>query len=114
MLGEVCLEITETSSPDVSLAVLIGKSYDFAGSKSKIKVFQAKIRSQHAVWMPSAEVDALFRLKAVVGMVILHRVIIYYGHTPVQMVPWISLSVILSLVQVHKFRLTTLEVLQPQ
>jgi hypothetical protein len=35
----------------------------FTGFRVAGEVFWAKIRSQHAVWMHGAEVDALFRLK---------------------------------------------------
>ena len=53
---------------DVSLAYSLGKSYGFGGFRSEAEVFQAKIRPQHAVWMPSAEVDALFRLSPTARM----------------------------------------------
>jgi hypothetical protein len=33
----------------------------FTGFRFAAEVFRAKIRSQHAVWMTSGEVDALFR-----------------------------------------------------
>jgi hypothetical protein len=50
----------------VSLAflfrILLGKLYGVAGFRSATEVCQAKIRSQHAIWMQSAEVDALFPL----------------------------------------------------
>ena len=36
----------------------------FTGLRVEAEVFRAKIRSQHAVWMHSAEVDALFRFKS--------------------------------------------------
>jgi hypothetical protein len=44
----------------LALAYSIGKSYGFGGFRSVSDVFQARIRSQDAVWMPSGEVDALF------------------------------------------------------
>ena len=61
---EVCPNTAKTSLLDVSLAYSIGKSYGFGGFTSAAEVFQAKIRSQHSVYMHSAEVDALFRVKA--------------------------------------------------
>ncbi len=59
-------EIAKTSLIDVSTAYSIGKLYCLGGFRSAAEVFQAKIRSQHAVWMPSGEVDALF---PVIGMI---------------------------------------------
>ncbi len=60
---EVCTETAKTSLIDVSVAYSIGKLYGFGAFRSAAEVFQAKIRFQHAVWMPSEEVDALFRFK---------------------------------------------------
>jgi len=44
------------------LSILLVKLYAVGGFRGAWEVFQAKIQSQHAVWMPSGEVDALFRL----------------------------------------------------
>jgi len=56
----VCLKTAKISLIDVSFAYTIGKSYGFEGFRSAAEVFQAKIRSQHVVWMPSGEAAALF------------------------------------------------------
>ena len=63
MLGEVCLEITETSSPDVSLAVLIGKSYDFAVYRVARRSFWGGTRVETRSAFAKSEVDALFRIE---------------------------------------------------
>jgi hypothetical protein len=57
----VCPKTAKTSLIDVSLAYSIGKLYGFWRFRVAAEVFQAKIQSQHAVWMYSAEVDALFQ-----------------------------------------------------
>ena len=60
---EVCLKLQKTGLIDVSLAYYVGKSYGFGGFRSAVEGFQAKkIGFQHAVWMRSGEVGALFRL----------------------------------------------------
>jgi hypothetical protein len=61
-------ENAKTNLIDVSLAYTIGKSYGFGGFRSAAEVFQAKIRYQHAVWMPSGQIDALFRFTLFFGI----------------------------------------------
>ena len=56
-------EIAKTSLIDISLVCSIGELYGFWGPRGTTEVFRAKIRFQHAVWMPSGQIDALFRLK---------------------------------------------------
>jgi hypothetical protein len=41
----------------------------FKGLRVAAEVFRAKIRSQYAVWMHSAEVDALFRRDFLCGLI---------------------------------------------
>jgi hypothetical protein len=60
-------EIAKTSLFGVSLAWLIGKSYDLGGFRSTVEVLGQKIRASYADWMHSAEVDALFRGGIVCG-----------------------------------------------
>lgn len=55
-------EIAKTGATGIFVALSIWKSYGFADFGGTGEVFLAKIRSQHAVWMHSAEVDVLFRL----------------------------------------------------
>jgi hypothetical protein len=63
MLGEEWLEITETSFPDVSLAVLIGKSYDFAVYRVARRSFWGGTRVETRSAFAKSEVDALFRIE---------------------------------------------------
>jgi hypothetical protein len=55
-------ENAKTGLIDISLECSIGKFYHFTSFGGAGEVFRAKIRSRHAVWMHSAEVDALFGL----------------------------------------------------
>ena len=57
----------KTDLIEISLAYPIWKSYGFYGFQDHEVAFRAKIRFQHAVWMHSAEIDALFRLKQYAG-----------------------------------------------
>jgi hypothetical protein len=56
-------EIAKTGLMDLSLACSIGESYGFAGAGVASQVVQAKIQSQNAVRMHSAQLDVLFRAK---------------------------------------------------
>jgi hypothetical protein len=64
---EVCPKNAKTGLIDASLADSTGKSCDFWSFRNAVEVSQAKIRSQHAVWMQGAEVDASFRIGIVFG-----------------------------------------------
>ena len=45
-----------------NLRIPLGNCVVFRGSEAQREFFRARIRSQHAVWMHSAKVDALFRV----------------------------------------------------
>jgi hypothetical protein len=70
---EVRPEIAKTGATEIFLACSIGHSYGFYGFQGRSGSFSAKIRSQHAVWMHSAEVDALFRQKSASRRVVCTR-----------------------------------------
>ena len=55
-------KIAKTGATGIFVAMSIRKSYGFTDLGGTEEVFRAKIRSQHAVWMHSAEFDVLFRL----------------------------------------------------
>jgi len=55
-------EIAKTGATWIFVALSIRKSYGFTDFGGTEEVFLAKTRSQHAVWMHSAEFDVLFRL----------------------------------------------------
>jgi hypothetical protein len=63
---EVCPKTAKTSLRDVSLACLIGESYDFAVYRVVKGVFRAESDSKFGSALAKCIVDALFRLKAAV------------------------------------------------
>jgi hypothetical protein len=58
---EVCPEIAKTSAIGVSLACLIGKSYDFAVYRVVQGFFPGGIRLKMWFGIADSQVDALFR-----------------------------------------------------
>jgi hypothetical protein len=62
--GRRCVrKLQKPVSLTFQLRILLGKLYGVGGLRSAAEVCQAKIRSQHAIWMQSAEVDALFGVR---------------------------------------------------
>ncbi len=65
----MCPEIAKTSPIDVSLAFLIGESHDFAVYRVVQGFFPGGIRLKMRFGIADSQVDALFRLKAVLEYV---------------------------------------------